>query len=180
MKLYKRLLAVMLVLCMTLPMTLLNVAAEVQIDNTGYTIFHESLKDIPFNDDGHVTLSAFQDRLDALYTNGVLKMVPYASKTGAKVQFNYGEASHGGFPFDGYKVQKGKAGDWHAFKFKSPGTGLYSIDLETYYLNKNNAATLTGYLLPANTAKANISGLLTEENKIGLTTIPGELTNKID
>ena len=148
------------------------------VDNSGYKLFHSSLTGLSYSN-GRATLSQQLDTLNNLYANGSVKMVPYGWNTAVTPYLNYGaQDTTGNFGFNGIFVQKAKVGDWFAFKFKSPGTGLFSVSLDMYYLNDNNAFAMNSYLLPGNTASANIGSLLTDDNKLGAATVMGETPDK--
>jgi len=181
MKVCKQVFALLLTLCLILPMALVNVSAEVQIDNSGYKLFHPSLTSLKFNGKGQYALANALDSIKTLYNNGELDMTPMYWNTDDTSYLSYGVADTSNtFPFDGFKCQRAVLGDWVAFKFRSPGEGLFSVAVDIYYLNDHLAAGLSGYLLPARTAEASIPSLLTDENKIGVANISPETPNKTE
>ena len=137
------------------------------VSDSSYSLFHSSLTGLTYDANGGVGLSACQDALNALYASGEMSVVPYAVGSQAPAFLNYGPTdTTGNFGFNGLKLQKAHFGDWLAVKFRSPGAGCYSIQLEYYYLNPNNAGTFTTYLLPSDTSAADIGALLVDDNKL--------------
>ena len=144
----------------------------VEVVDGEWKIFHSSLADLSYNDKGESQLSEQMETMNALYASGALNVAPYAWKTDAYVLLNNGSAdTTSQFLFNGIKIQKATIGDWLALKIKSPGSGYYSVTVDFWYLNANNALEMDAYLLPANTAAANVGSMLTEENKLGTGTI---------
>lgn len=148
--------------------------------NEDYSLFHSSFTGLEFDGNGGVALSKVAEQLNSLYASGAMKAIPMASKTEATMFLNYSAAdtsANGDYKFDGVKLQRAKVGDYFAFKFKSPGAGNYSIVLEHFYLNANNAAAYDVYVLPGNTAESKIESLLTKDNKTGSFAIESDSAN---
>lgn len=164
----KRYLIMMLVLCLVLPMCLVTIHADAA-EPVSYKLFCDEMKSLDgYATRGNVALKKHQATLDALYASKALNVVPYAYNGSATPYINYSGAETGDqFLFDGLKIQQGKIGDWVALKFRSPGEGYFSVSFSFFFLNQNNSAQFSAYLLPGNTAAASITGLLTEDNLLG-------------
>ena len=150
------------------------------VTDGAYRLFHSSLTDLGYSANGDIALSKQQEVLNSLYASGAMDVIPIGDKTENVTYLNYGAASSGKFEFNGIKLQKAKVGDYVALKFRSPGTGGYSISLDTYYLNANNAARLAAYILPGSTAVASIDGMLTDENRVSYVDISTNNTAKTE
>lgn len=137
-------------------------------DDGSYRLWNSALESLNYNGKGELTMSKQLDYLHSLYAAGGLDVVPIAEKSDMDTLLNYGAADTGNqFLFNGLKLQKATIGDYIALKFRSPGSGVYSMSLDIYYLNANNAARMAVYMLPANTAVSSIDSKLIEDNRIG-------------
>ena len=143
-----------------------------------YRLWDSSLSGLSYNDKGEITLSTQMELLNNLYAAGTLDVVPFAEKSGNTALLNYGAASNGQFPFNGIRLQKAAVGDYIALKFRSPGAGVYSISLDNYYLNANNAARMAVYMLPGDTAVEAVEGKLVDSNMIGYADVLSNNTSK--
>ena len=164
----KRILALALVLCMVIPMCLIQVSAAEAKTGANYDFFHESLKDQNYDAKGGISFGKYGSLLQELYNQGQMQAIPLyvKSKSSAYIQCEE-KATDGKYVYDGFRQLKTNLGDWVAIKFRSPGEGYFSISFKHFYLNANNCAAITGYLLPGNTAKENIDSLLTKERELG-------------
>jgi len=181
-----RVLALLMMLCMVIPMCLVQVSADAAAPATAervtYQLFHDDLKELTYDTQARTKVANYTKRLESLYDSGAMNAIPvgnYTSGPSVNLYLNYSaKDTVGNFGFDGIKIQKGTIGDWVAIKFRSPGEGVYSISLEHFFLNSNNSARLAGYLLPGNTATNNIRSLLTSDNYIGFADILGNTALK--
>ena len=169
----ERTFALVLALCLVIPMCLISVGAETEQvipEADDYRLFHSSFAEQKYDNNGGVAFIQVADQLDALYASKAMKVIPVGTKSNATLFLNYGEkdtTASGNFKFDGIRIQKAAVGDWVALKFVSPGTGYYSIGLDYWLLNGNNAATLSAYLLPGDTPVANIDTMLGNDTRFG-------------
>ena len=143
-----------------------------------YLLWNSALESLGYDDSGKATLKSQLDYLHSLYAGGALNVVPIADQTGNVTYLNYGAATGGQFEFNGIRLQKAAIGDWVALKFRSPGDGIYSISLDNYYLNTNNAARMAVYMIPGTTATSVIGSRLTEANRIGFADVMPTNTSK--
>jgi len=148
--------------------------------NEEYSLFHSDFAGLEFDGNGSVDFSKVAEQMNSLYASGTMKAIALATNSSAKMYLNYAAADtteNGDFKFNGIKLQRAKIGDYVAIKFKSPGTGNYSIVLEHFYLNANNAAAYDVYVLPGSTADSQIASLLTQDNKTGSFSIENDSVN---
>jgi len=167
-----RFLCLFLVLCLALPMCLISVNAD---EPVSYKIYHPDMDSWSYTSKGLIAVSKKIDQFSALYNPGKTNVMPYAYSSDASLYLNKADLST--FPLDGLVLQKAKLGDWVALKFRSPGEGYFSIDLEFFYYNAHMAYKMDSYLLPGNTASSLIGSKLTEANKLGSHTILEDRNN---
>lgn len=177
MNIKRRVLALVVMLCMLIPLCLVQVSAD-KTEPVAYDFFCDELKDLTYDAKGGASFNKYKNDLNSLYANGTVNAVPYAVSSKSAPFIQYGAESGGQFEYDGFRQQKVTVGDWVAIKFRSPGEGFFSVSVKHYFLNQNNAAALTAYLLPGSTAESTIGALLTEDNVLGLADIVETTTLK--
>jgi len=174
MKLQKRILSLLLILCMAIPMCLITVSADeaAKVEPASYDLFCDAFKDLTYDTSGRSKFNKATELVNSLYANGTLKAIPYAFSSASSAFITYsGAKNNTTFVFDGFMQQKVKTGDWVALKFKSPGAGVYSISFRYYFQNQNNSGMVNAYLLSGNVAADKVGALLTENNFIGFADI---------
>ena len=80
MKLSTRILSLVLIVCMAIPMLLVNVSADkaTEFEPVSYDLFCDELKDLTYGTKGTAALKKAKDRLNELYASGKLNAIPYA------------------------------------------------------------------------------------------------------
>lgn len=137
-----------------------------------YPLYYDALS---YTTNGLAALLSQSATLSPLYENGTINFLPYA-KSSTKTPYFYSSAADTSSPYgyDGVLLQSGAVGDWLAFKIKNPGADTYEISLNYYYNNVHCALDYGVYILPANTAAADIADALSQDTLLGIASVTSD------
>ena len=137
-----------------------------------YPLYYAGLN---YTTNGLAALLTQSATLNPLYENNTINFLPYA-KNSTKTPYFYCEATDTSSPYgyNGVLLQNGLVGDWLAFKIKNPGADTYEIALNYYYNNVHCALDYGVYILPANTAAADIAGALSADTLLGIASVTSD------